>query len=99
MTDLGVRRIEGRAIAVRGNDIDTDRIIPARFLKALTFSELGSYPFYDERFDAEGGRARASLQSRGRAGSESPPRELQLRLWLEPGARAAVPQALGELRW
>ena len=55
MTDLGIRRIEGRAIVVRGNDIDTDRIIPARFLKALTFSELGEYPFYDERFDAKGG--------------------------------------------
>ena len=54
MADLGIRQIEGRAIVVRGNDIDTDRIIPARFLKALTFSELGEYPFYDERYDAEG---------------------------------------------
>ena len=54
MADLGIRSIEGRAITVRGNDIDTDRIIPARFLKALTFSELGEYPFYDERYDTEG---------------------------------------------
>ena len=54
MTELGVRSIQGRAIAVRGNDIDTDRIIPARYLKALSFSELGRYPFQDERFDADG---------------------------------------------
>ena len=66
MADLGIRRIEGRAIVVRGNDIDTDRIIPARFLKALTFSELGEYPFYDERFDPEG-REREHPFNRGSA--------------------------------
>ena len=54
MGDLAVRRITGTALAVHGNDIDTDRIIPARYLKALTFSELGRYPFHDERFDADG---------------------------------------------
>ena len=54
MSDLGVNQIEGRAIAIHGNDIDTDRIIPARFLKAITFSELGQYPFNDERYDADG---------------------------------------------
>ena len=35
---------------VIGNDIDTDRIIPARYLKEITFSRMGQYPFYDERF-------------------------------------------------
>ena len=54
MGDLAVRRITGTALAVHGDDIDTDRIIPARYLKALTFSELGRYPFHDERFDADG---------------------------------------------
>lgn len=49
-----IEKINGRSIAIRGNDIDTDRIIPARFLKALTFAELGQYPFYDERHDKDG---------------------------------------------
>ncbi len=49
-----VTQIEGKAVPVEGNDIDTDRIIPARYLKEITFTNMGNYPFYDERFDAEG---------------------------------------------
>jgi 3-isopropylmalate/(R)-2-methylmalate dehydratase small subunit len=49
-----IREITGRAVAVRGNDIDTDRIIPARYMKELTFDSLGQYSFYDQRFDASG---------------------------------------------
>src|SRR5258708_21077213 len=49
-----INQIYGRAIPVEGNDIDTDRIIPARYLKEITFTNMGKYPFYDERFDAEG---------------------------------------------
>ena len=49
-----INRIEGQAVPVEGNDIDTDRIIPARYLKEITFTNMGKYPFYDERFDAEG---------------------------------------------
>ncbi|MDR1498242.1 MAG: 3-isopropylmalate dehydratase small subunit [Puniceicoccales bacterium] len=47
-------RITGRAVAVPGDDIDTDRIIPARFLKCITFDELGKFAFYDERKNADG---------------------------------------------
>ena len=49
-----VTKVTGTAIPVRGNDIDTDRIIPARYLKEISFARMGEYPFYDERFDSEG---------------------------------------------
>ena len=48
--------LSGTAVAVRGNEIDTDRIIPARYMKVVTFDGLGQYAFQDERFDAEGNR-------------------------------------------
>ncbi len=46
--------ISGKAVPVPGADMDTDRIIPARFLKAITFDELAGTMFYDERFNADG---------------------------------------------
>lgn len=49
-----IKKMSGRGVYVRGNDIDTDRIIPARFLKCVTFDELGPSLFFDERFDDAG---------------------------------------------
>jgi len=49
-----ITAICGTAVPIRGNDIDTDRIIPARYLKEPTFSRMGDYPFFDERFDQSG---------------------------------------------
>ncbi len=49
-----ITKISGTAVPIRGNDIDTDRIIPARYLKEVTFARMGEYPFFDERFDASG---------------------------------------------
>ncbi|MFL2938609.1 MAG: 3-isopropylmalate dehydratase small subunit [Opitutales bacterium] len=51
-----ITEVQGRAVEVPGDDIDTDRIIPARFMKCVTFDGLGEYLFHDVRFDDEGSK-------------------------------------------
>jgi 3-isopropylmalate/(R)-2-methylmalate dehydratase small subunit len=49
-----ITSVTGRGVYVPGNDIDTDRIIPARFMKCVTFDGLGEFLFYDMRKNADG---------------------------------------------
>ncbi len=49
-----IKAIRGRSFVIKGDDIDTDRIIPARFLKCVSFSALGEQVFADDRKELKG---------------------------------------------
>ncbi len=55
---LQITQVTGTAVPVLGADMDTDRIIPSRFLKCITFDELAGTMFYDERFDIADGSSK-----------------------------------------
>ncbi len=56
-----ILEVSGTCVSVPGDDMDTDRIIPARYLKCVTFEGLGEFLFYDVRFDQNGRPTTCSL--------------------------------------
>jgi len=54
MSDVEIPAVDyvsGSGVPIRGNDIDTDQIIPARFMKVVTFDGLGEFAFFDLRYE------------------------------------------------
>ena len=54
MASNPITEVSGRGVYVPGDDVDTDRIMPARFMKCITFDGLGEYLFHDVRKDESG---------------------------------------------
>ncbi len=97
MTDLiRIARVAGRPIPLRGNDIDTDRIIPARYMKAVTFEGLGQYVFNDVRVDAQG-RSKGHVLDDPRFEAKGPRVAVVNKNFGCGSSREHAPQAL--LRW
>jgi 3-isopropylmalate/(R)-2-methylmalate dehydratase small subunit len=61
MNENSITKIEGKAVFVPGDDVDTDRIIPARFMKCITFDGLGEFLFYDVRYKEDGSKKEHNL--------------------------------------
>jgi 3-isopropylmalate/(R)-2-methylmalate dehydratase small subunit len=96
MVLIKITRVAGRPIPLRGNDIDTDQIIPARFMKAVTFDGMGQYAFYDVRLDAQG-RPKGHVMDDPRFQAKGPRVALVNKNFGCGSSREHAPQAL--LRW
>jgi len=62
-----IEQVTGKAVYISGDDIDTDRIIPARYLKCVTFDDLAEGLFADVRTDSNGNTTEHPLNDPERA--------------------------------
>jgi len=93
---IQIKQVSGRPIPLRGNDIDTDRIIPARYMKAITFDGLGQYAFFDARFEADG-HSKGHVMDEPRYQAKGPRVGIVNKNFGCGSSREHAPQAL--LRW
>ena len=102
-----ITAVQGTAIPVPGNDIDTDRIIPARYLRSVTFEGLGAEVFKDERFNDDGSMkehpfnddkyAGAALLIVGRNFGCGSSREHAPQAIMRSGIKAIIGESFGEI--
>ena len=99
-----ILKIVGKLIALKGDDIDTDRIIPARFLKCINFDHLGQSVFEDDRenlkgkhaFDLESNKGASILIVNSNFGCGSS-REHAPQALLRWGIRAIIGESFAEI--